>query len=88
MRPLQGNRWYYFDENMVCLTDENVTILKSMGTRKNLDSKFVSVLLSAVFGDDVLKESSAGGHKSNFNNVSHPALDSKKLKFVKGNVWF
>lgn len=54
MLPLQGNRWYYFDENMVCLTDENVTILKSMGTRKNLDSKFVSVLLSAVFGDDVL----------------------------------
>lgn len=49
-----------------------------------LDSNFISILLSAVFDDDVLKESSAGGRKSNYNNVSHEALDPIKLSFIKG----
>lgn len=69
---------------MVCLTTENTTKLKTMNKTEGLDSHFVSVLLSSVFGDDVLKRSSAGGGKSNFNNVSHQALDARKLKFIKG----
>lgn len=48
---------------------------------------FVSMLLSAVFGDDVLKESSAGGSKSNYNDVSHNALECNKLKFIKGIIF-
>lgn len=52
-----------------------------------LDSNFVSILLSAVFGDDVLKESSVEGKKSNLNNASHKALETKKLKFIKGSFF-
>lgn len=68
----------------MCLKPDDITALKSMANAKALDSKFVSTLLSAVFGDDILKKSSAGGQKSNFNDVSHNALDCNKLKFVKG----
>lgn len=52
------------------------------------DSKFVSILLSAVFGDEILMGSSAGGRKSNYNNVSHKALDAIKLKFIKGCFFY
>lgn len=48
------------------------------------DSKFVSNLLVNVFGEGTLKMSSAGGRKSNFNNVAHNALDQDKLKFIEG----
>lgn len=50
----------------------------------DFDSRFISILLSEVFGDSVLKESSAGGRRSNFNDISHNALDAIKLKFIKG----
>lgn len=55
-----------------------------MEKTKALDSSFVSVLLTALFGEDVLKESSARGGKSNFNKTSHKALDANKLTFIKG----
>lgn len=49
-----------------------------------LDSNFISILLTDVFGNDVLKMSSAGGKKSNYNNALHTALDETKLTFIKG----
>lgn len=81
---LQGNRWYFLGEKTICLKGEFIEELKAMAKSKTLDSSFVSSLLTAVFTDDVLKESSAGGGQSNFNKVSHKALDSVKLKFIKG----
>lgn len=73
---------------MICLTTDDIAKLKTMAKNKSFDSNFVSVLLSAVFGDDVLKQSSAGGGISNFNNVSHRAFDAGKLKFIKGNFLY
>lgn len=80
----KGYRWYPLGEAMVCLKPDDIKTLKIMENTVALDSKFVSTLLSAVFDDEVLKESSAGGHKSNYNDVVHKALDGKKLKFIKG----
>lgn len=80
---LNGNRWYWLDGTMICLKSEDLDELKNMGKTQKSDSNFVSVLLSVIFGNDVLKKSSGGG-RSNYNQISHSALDSKKLKFIKG----
>lgn len=58
--------------------------LKNMHKSAEFDSKFVSMLVGVVFDKDVLMFSSAYGHASNFNKVSHRALDSMKLKFIEG----
>lgn len=73
---------------MVCLTTAHINDLKTADKLEAFDSAFISILLSAVFGDDVLKVSSAGGRKSNFNSAKHQALDIDKLKFVKGTQFF
>lgn len=73
---------------IICLKAEHINQLKAMGKSKGSDSMFVSVLLSAVFGDEVLKESSAGGRQNNYTKTSHKALDANKLKFIKGKFIF
>lgn len=85
---MKGYRWYFLKEVPVCLKPDDIIMLKSMEKTVALDSKYISILLSAVYGDDVLKESSAGGKKSNYNDLSHKALDGKKLKFIKGITFF
>lgn len=55
-----------------------------MKKSQEFDSKFVGFFLVAVFGEDTLRQSSAGGNLSNFNGVSHAALNDVKLKFIKG----
>lgn len=84
----KGYRWYFLGAEMVCLHPDDIKALKGMANTEALDSKFISLLLSAIFGDRILKDSSAGGRKSNFNDVSHKALNEKKLKFIKGIFLF
>lgn len=73
----------HIGESTVCLKSETKRKLKHMVNSEALDSNFISILLSDVFGNDMLKESSAGEGKSNYNNSSHKALEKEKLKFIK-----
>lgn len=63
---------------------DQIKKLKDMQKSAVFDSSFVSTLVGAVFDKNVLKVSSAYGKSSNFNEVSHCALDSAKLKFIEG----
>lgn len=49
----------------------------------NFDSKFIGYLLYSLFEKNVLKDSSYGGAKSNFNKKSHRPLDQEKLNFIE-----
>lgn len=59
-----------------------------IGADSKEDSKFVDHLLSVLFEPSVLKTSSYGGGKSNYNNKAHDALDASKLSFLNGRFLF
>lgn len=80
---LQGLDRFYPSHNIFMKGDQ-IRKLKNMQNSEEFDSYFVSMLLGVVFDKDVLKVSSAYGKMSNFNKVSHCALDSMKLKFIEG----
>lgn len=84
----QGDRLYIVGNSTVRLNSEQIRKKKSMVKLDAFDSTFVSALLDSVFDTDVLKISSAGGRKSNFNRLSHIALDPVILKFVEGIMCF
>lgn len=69
---------------MVSLSGDQVRKLKSMNKSATFDSTFVSYALSTIFGDVVLKVSSAGGRPSNYNSIRHNKLDENKLNFIRG----
>lgn len=62
---------------------DQVNQLKNMDKSSNFDSKFISCLLTIVFGTEVLKRSSAGGRASNYNGIVHERLDPQKLEFIR-----
>lgn len=72
----------------VVLTKESIEELKGVSKAAEMDSIFVATLLTLVFTDDVLKISSARGRQSNYNKVSHAALDRSKLQFIEGNSYY
>lgn len=82
----QGHRSYLVGNSTNLLGKKDVEKMKELSKAAGMDSTFVSTLLTLVFSDDVLKVSSAGGRKSNFNKKSHTALDQTKLRFVEGNI--
>lgn len=57
--------------------------LKEIDGSESADSKFVGLLLGALFETSILKVSSYRGGSSNFNKKSHLALDKVKLQIVK-----
>lgn len=58
--------------------------LTAMNRSAEFDSKYVGCFLSIVFGDAILKVSSALGTASNFNDARHMPLDPIKLNFIEG----
>lgn len=72
------------DDSIVRIQQSDLLELKGSRSTAATDSSFVSLLLGSVFTNDVLKQSSAGGRKSNYNGVSHNALERVKLKFIEG----
>lgn len=58
--------------------------MKSVTNLATFDSTFIGLALDGFFGVEVLKNSSVGGKASNFNQVSHDALDPEILAFLKG----
>lgn len=65
------------------LSSTQLQNLKEINESTSADSKFVSFLLSALFIESVLKQSSYRGGASNFNQKCHLALDSTKLELMK-----
>lgn len=80
----QANDRFYVAPK-VLISSEQLRRLKKMTLYEVNDGNFISILLEATFGIDVLKVSSASGGVSNFNQRSHLPLDPVKLKFVEGN---
>lgn len=62
---------------------DQVRKLTAMNKSAEFDSKYIGYLLSIVFGEDILKISSAHGTASNFNGARHVPLDAMKLAFVE-----
>lgn len=71
----QGTRFYM--NGLISLNGDQARKLKSMNKADTFDSAFVSYALGAIFGDDVLKVSSAGG-------ITHAQLDTNMLQFIHG----
>lgn len=65
-----------------CLSYEQMEELEKIDPDISEDSTFVDFLLLALFGEDVLKISSYGGNKSNFNKKGHAPLDEEKLEIL------
>lgn len=80
----QGIRSYAVGDSKVDLNSEQIRKIKSMKKMSAFDSNFVTTLATVVFGEEVLKMSSAGGRRSNYNKASHIPLDAAKLKFIEG----
>lgn len=77
----KGNRSYL--NSSIVLTSDQIRKLSCMSKSTEFDSMYVGYLLSVVFGDNVLKISSAKGTASNFNSVRHSPLDPIKLSIIE-----
>lgn len=55
-----------------------------MNKLAEFDSKYVALLLSIAFTDEILKRSSAHGTESNASGGCYAPLDPVKLNFVQG----
>lgn len=80
----EGNRFYL--NSQVVLKSEQIRKLSAMRNSTEYDSKYVGYLLSIVFGDNILRISSAKGSASHFNSVRHVQLDPVKLSIVE-SMW-
>lgn len=81
----QNNDRHYTIPDII-LTDGQIRKIKNVSNMAQSDGSFISLILVAVYGMDTLKISSAEG-KASPNGKTHIALDSLKLKFVKGNLY-
>lgn len=59
-------------KEIITIKADQMRKLTKMNRSSEFDTKFVGMLLSIVFGDDILKSS------------CHKSLDQQKLKFIKG----
>lgn len=61
------------------LSKEQIEELDKIDPDASEDTCFVDFLLVALFGEEVLKTSSYGGGRSNFNKKGNAPLDKEKL---------
>lgn len=67
----------------IAITQHQIRKLNAMNKSTEFDAKFVSYILAVVFGDDVLKISSAKGRGSNLNGKRHMPLNAIKMSLVE-----
>lgn len=79
----QDNGSRYYMNSSITITLGQIRKIKAMNKSAQFDAKFVSYILSVVFGDDVLRISSAKGSGSNFNGKRHMPLNAIKLSLVE-----
>lgn len=65
---------------LISLNGDQLRKLKNMNKAVIFDSTFVSFVLSAIFGDEVLKI----GSTTDLLNNAHAQLDQNKLSFIRG----
>lgn len=85
---LNGSRLYILNEvETVHLTGEYLVNIRSINDTVQADSRFVNIMLQAVFGRKVLETSNMTGQSSNATEtrVKHK-LNSIKLQFIRGNI--
>lgn len=82
-----GSRLYILNEvETVELSSEYLVNIRSISNTIQADSRFVNIMLQAVFGRKVLETSNMTGQSSNATEarVKHK-LNPIKLQFIRGN---